>query len=156
MDTPTALIFSRQNVPDLPEGTKYEGVERGAYEVQHEENPDVILVASGSEVSTLVGTAKLLEADGIKSRVVSCPSEGLFRTQDAEYQERLLPHNGKIFALTTGLPVTFQGLVGSRGHVYGLESFGFSAPFKVLDEKLGYTSENIYGEVKKYLATCEA
>ena len=156
MDTPTALIFSRQNVPDLPEGTKYEGVERGAYEVLHEENPDVILVASGSEVSTLVGTAKLLEADGIKSRVVSCPSEGLFRTQDAEYQERLLPHNGKIFALTTGLPVTFQGLVGSRGHVYGLESFGFSAPFKVLDEKLGYTSANIYGEVKKYLATCEA
>lgn len=150
--TPTALIFSRQNVKDLPEGTPYANVAKGAYEVVAAEQPDVILVASGSEVSTLVQTAELLAADGIRARVVSCPSEGLFRRQSKEYQESLLPADAKIFGLTAGLPVNFQGLVGNRGRIHGLESFGFSAPFTVLDEKLGYTPQNIYREVKEYLA----
>lgn len=152
MSTPTALIFSRQNVNDLPAGTNYEeGVAHGAYAVIQEENPDVILIASGSEVSTLAETATLLKQDGIKARVVSCPSEGLFRRQSKEYQEGLLPKNAKIFGLTAGLPVTFEGLVGGNGKVYGLESFGFSAPYKVLDEKLGYTPQNIHNEVVKFL-----
>ena len=152
MSTPTALIFSRQNVNDLPAGTNYEeGVAHGAYAVIQEENPDVILIASGSEVSTLAETATLLKQDGIKARVVSCPSEGLFRLQSKEYQEGLLPKNAKIFGLTAGLPVTFEGLVGGNGKVYGLESFGFSAPYKVLDEKLGYTPQNIHNEVVKFL-----
>lgn len=151
-DTPTALIFSRQNVKDLPAGVDYvSGVRRGAYEVVKEDNPDVILVASGSEVSTLADTAELLKKEGIKSRVVSCPSEGLFRRQSKEYQESLLPSDAKIFGLTAGLPVTFEGLVGSRGRVYGLDSFGFSAPYKVLDEKLGYTAGNICKEVLAYM-----
>lgn len=151
-DTPTALIFSRQNVNDLPAGTDYEkGIAHGAYEVVPEENPDVILVASGSEVSTLAETAALLKQDGIKSRVVSCPSEGLFRNQSKEYQEALLPHDAKIFALTAGLPVTFEGLAGTNGRVHGLDSFGYSAPYKVLDEKLGFTAENIHKEVLEYL-----
>lgn len=149
--TPTALILSRQNVKDLPATTDYTGVERGAYEVVTEEHPDVILVASGSEVSTLGETAVLLKADGIKARVVSCPSEGLFRRQSKAYQEALLPSGAKIFGLTAGLPVTFEGIVGGNGKVYGLESFGFSAPYTVLDEKLGYTPENIYREVLKFL-----
>ena len=132
MDTPTALIFSRQNVNDLPAGTDYvNGVTRGAYEVLPEANPDVILVASGSEVSTLASTATMLKADGIKARVVSCPSEGLFRRQPKEYQDALLPKDKKIFGLTAGLPVLFEGLVGSNGKVHGLESFGFSAPYKL-------------------------
>ncbi len=151
MSTPTALILSRQNVKDLPAGIEYDGVARGAYVVKEESNPDVILVASGSEVSTLVGASEFLAKDGIKSRIIACPSEGLFRRQPKEYQESLLPKNAKVFGLTAGLPVTFEGLVGSEGHVYGLESFGFSAPFTVLDEKLGFTSENIYHEVLKYL-----
>lgn len=152
ISTPTALIFSRQNVNDLPAGTNYkEGVAHGAYAVIQEENPDVILIASGSEVSTLAETATLLKQDGIKARVVSCPSEGLFRRQSKEYQEGLLPKNAKIFGLTAGLPVTFEGLVGGNGKVYGLESFGFSAPYKVLDEKLGYTPQNIHNEVVKFL-----
>lgn len=152
MKTPTALIFSRQNVNDLPAGTNYtDGVAHGAYAVIQEENPDVILVASGSEVSTLADTAALLKQDGIKARVVSCPSEGLFRRQSKEYQESLLPKNAKIFGLTAGLPVTFEGLVGGNGKVYGLDSFGFSAPYKVLDEKLGYTPQNIHNEVVKFL-----
>lgn len=153
MDTPTALIFSRQNVKDLPQTTDYSGVARGAYEVVAERNPDVILVASGSEVSTLAEAAQLLAQDGIKARVVSCPSEGLFRRQSKEYQESILPKGAKIFGLTAGLPVTFEGLVGGNGRVYGLDHFGYSAPYKVLDEKLGYTPQNMYHEIKKFL--CE-
>ena len=149
MDTPTALIFSRQNVENLPEGTDYEMARKGAYIVAgSDENPDVILVASGSEVSTLVAGAKLLRQDGMKVRVVSCPSEGLFRNQPKEYQESILPTGAKIFGLTAGLPVNLQGLVGCNGKVFGLESFGFSAPYKVLDEKLGFTAENVYAQVK--------
>lgn len=151
MDTPTALIFSRQNVKSLPGHVDYTQARKGAYIVEDAENFDVILLASGSEVSTLIDTAELLKADGIKSRVVSCPSDGLFRRQDKAYQEQVLPANARIFALTAGLPVIFEGLVGAHGRVYGLESFGFSAPYKVLDEKLGYTPENIRKEVLAFL-----
>lgn len=149
VDTPTALIFSRQNVENLPEGTDYEGARKGAYIVAGSDaDPDVILVASGSEVSTLAAGAKLLREDGIKVRIVSCPSEGLFRNQSEEYQESVLPRGAKIFGLTAGLPVNLQGLVGCNGKVFGLESFGFSAPYKVLDEKLGFTAMNVYQQVK--------
>ena len=152
MDTPTALIFSRQNVDMLPEGTDYEQARKGAYIIAGaDENPDVILVASGSEVSTLEAGATLLRAEGIKVRVVSCPSEGLFRNQSEEYQESILPKGAKIFGLTAGLPVNLQGLVGCNGKVFGLESFGFSAPYKVLDEKLGFTAQNVYNQVKAML-----
>ena len=151
-DSPTALILSRQNIEMLPEGNDYEAAAKGAYIVAgSEENPDVILVASGSEVSTLAAGARLLREDGVKIRIVSCPSEGLFRSQPKEYQESVLPCGAKIFGLTAGLPVNLQGLVGCNGKVYGLESFGFSAPYKVLDEKLGFTAENVYNQVKAML-----
>ena len=149
IDSPTGLILSRQNIEMLPEGTDYTQAEKGAYIVGgSDENPDVILVASGSEVSTLAAGAKLLRADGMKVRIVSAPSEGLFRAQPKEYQESVLPTGAKIFGLTAGLPVNLQGLVGCNGKVFGLESFGFSAPYKVLDEKLGFTAENVYNQVK--------
>lgn len=147
--TPTALIFSRQNITNLPAGNDYAQAARGAYIVAgSEENPDVILVASGSEVSTLVAGAELLRKDGIRVRIVSAPSEGLFRSQSKEYQESIIPTGSKVFGLTAGLPVTLEGLVGSNGKVWGLPSFGFSAPYKVLDEKLGFTAENVYRQVK--------
>ena len=152
MDTPTAMICSRQNVNSLPEGTDYSQVRKGAYIVKDDPNYDVILLASGSEVSTLLAGAELLNADGIKTRIVSVPSEGLFRTQSNEYQESVLPKGAKIFGMTAGLPVTLQSLVGVEGMVYGLESFGFSAPYKVLDEKLGFNAENVYKQVKDYLS----
>ncbi|WP_028909216.1 transketolase family protein [Prevotella sp. AGR2160] len=153
MDTPTALIFSRQGIPCLPEGNDYEQARKGAYIVKgSDENPDVILVASGSEVSTLEAGTEALRHDGLKVRVVSAPSEGLFRRQTKEYQESVLPKNAKIFGLTAGLPVTLEGLVGANGKVYGMKSFGFSAPYKVLDEKLGYTGDNVYKQVKEFLA----
>ena len=153
METPTALILSRQNVDNLAEGTNYELARKGAYVVGNsDENFDVILLASGSEVSTLEAGAVLLRKDGVKVRIVSVPSEGLFRRQSAEYQEQVLPKGSKIFGLTAGLPVTLEGLVGSNGKVFGLDSFGYSAPFTVLNEKLGFTAENVYNQVKALLA----
>ena len=150
--TPTALILSRQNITNLPAGTDYAQAARGAYIVAgSDEQPDVILLASGSEVSTLVAGAELLRKDGVKVRIVSVPSEGLFRSQTAEYQESILPRDAKVFGLTAGLPVTLEGLVGPNGKVWGLPSFGFSAPYKVLDEKLGFTAENVYRQVKEML-----
>ena len=154
--TPTALILSRQNINDLPaKGNRYDEAlqaEKGAYIVESDENPDVIMVASGSEVATLVEGAALLRTDGVKVRIVSVPSEGLFRSQSKEYQESVIPTGSKIFGLTAGLPVNLEGLVGANGKVWGLESFGFSAPYKVLDEKLGFTGQNVYNQVKELLA----
>jgi transketolase len=153
--TPTGLILSRQNIKDLParESRFDEALQadKGAYIVQDEENYDVILLASGSEVATLVEGADLLRADGVKVRIVSVPSEGLFRAQSAEYQESVLPKGKKKFGMTAGLSVTLEGLVGADGSVWGMNSFGFSAPYQVLDEKLGYTGNNVYEQVKKIL-----
>lgn len=152
MSTPTALILSRQGIQNLPAGNDYQQVRKGAYIVAgSDEDFDVILLASGSEVATLEAGAALLRNDGIKVRIVSVPSEGLFRRQSREYQELILPTNARIFGLTAGLPVTLEGLVGSRGRVFGLSSFGFSAPYKILDEKLGFTAANVYKEVKEML-----
>lgn len=152
-ETPTALIFSRQNITKLPKGTDYEKAANGAYIVAgSDENFDVILLADGSEVATLVAGTELLRKDNIKVRIVSVPSEGLFRSQSKEYQESILPKGSKIFGMTAGLPVTLEGLVGANGKVFGMESFGFSAPYNVLDEKLGYTAENVYKQVKDLLA----
>lgn len=152
METPTALIFSRQNIAKLPAGTDYEQARKGAYIVAGSDDDfDIILLASGSEVSTLVAGAELLKKDGVKVRIVSVPSEGLFRAQSKEYQESILPTGSKIFGMTAGLPVTLEGLVGANGKVWGMPSFGFSAPYKVLDEKLGYTGENVYKQVKDML-----
>lgn len=156
-NSPTALVLSRQNIENLPvNGDGYESAlqtEKGAYIVlRPAEKPDVVLVASGSEVSTLVEGAKLLsERDGLKVQVVSAPSEGLFRNQPAEYQESVLPSGIPRFGLTAGLPVTLAGLVGENGKTWGLETFGFSAPYKVLDEKLGFNGENVYQQVKEML-----
>lgn len=152
ISTPSALIFSRQNITNLPAGNDYSQAAKGAYIVAgSDNNPDVILVASGSEVSTLEAGAELLRKEGVKVRIVSAPSEGLFRSQSKEYQNEILPNGAKIFGLTAGLPVNLEGLVGANGKVFGLESFGFSAPYKVLDEKLGFTADNVYKQVKEML-----
>ena len=156
MSTPTALILSRQNITDLPaKENRYQealGAEKGAYILNEDANPDVTLIASGSEVSTLVDGAALLRADGVKVRIVSVPSEGLFRTQPKDYQYSVIKPDGKNFALTAGLPVSMESLVGFNGRVWGMNSFGYSAPYKVLDEKLGFTGQNVYKQVKELLA----
>jgi transketolase len=156
--TPTALILSRQNIKDLPslDNNRYSDAlksEKGAYVVLDcSGTPDIILLASGSEVATLVEGADLLRKDNLKIRIVSAPSEGLFRSQPEEYQKSVLPDNIPVFGLTAGLPVTLHGLVGPKGKVWGVTSFGYSAPYKVLDEKFGFTADNVYRQVKDYLA----
>ena len=155
LDTPTALILSRQDVKTLP-GNSYEKslrAERGGYNVSTVEHPAALLIANGSEVSTLVAGAELLKREGIEVNIASIPSEGLFRNQPKEYQESVLLPGVPRFGLTAGLPVTLQGLVPEgTGTVWGMESFGFSAPYKVLDEKLGFTPENVAEQVRKLLA----
>jgi transketolase len=156
--TPTGLILSRQNIKDLPsaKGDRFTDAlrsDKGAYIVQDCEGiPDIILIASGSEVATLVEGALLLRNDGLKIRIVSAPSEGLFRIQNEEYRKSIVPENTPVFGLTAGLSVTLLGLVGPKGKIWGLNSFGFSAPYKILDEKFGFTAENVYRQVRDYLA----
>jgi len=156
-NTPTAFILSRQNIKNLPsKGNPYQQAlqaTKGAYIVEDcEGTPDIILLASGSEVSTLVDGAELLrERDGLKVRIVSVPSEGVFRNQPEKYQNSILPAGIKRFGLTAGLPVTLEKLTGENGKVWGLDTFGYSAPYKVLDKKLGFTGENVYNQVKEML-----
>ena len=155
--TPTALLLSRQNVPTLPArpgSTRLDDcaqVAKGAYILKDAVNPDVILLANGSEVSTQLAGARKLEEKGLKVRVISAPSEGLFRKQSHEYQLRVLPSDIPVFGLSAGLPVTLQGLVGPKGKVFGLDHFGYSAPYKVLDEKFGFTAENVVKQVEEML-----
>jgi transketolase len=155
--TPTALLLTRQNVPTLPASAGSTRLAdaaqaaRGAYIVRNAANPDVILIANGSEVSTQMDGALKLEAAGLKARVVSAPSEGLFRQQSAEYQQEVLPEGIPVFGLTAGLPVNLMGLAGSKGRVFGLDHFGYSAPYKVLDEKFGFTADNVVKEVLSLL-----
>lgn len=150
--SPSGLILSRQNVNDLPAENRFEQAkqaEKGAYIVENcDGTPDVILLANGSEVSTLVaGAAKLKAEKGVKVRIVSVPSEGLFREQTSAYQEEILPAHIPTFGLTAGLPVNLRGLVGSQGRIWGLQHFGYSAPYTVLDEKFGFTAANVFQEV---------
>jgi len=157
--TPTALVLSRQNIKDIPAktgSTRYYDAyqaELGAYiAVDCAGIPDIILIASGSEVSTLVAGAELLKNQkNLNVRIVSVISEGLFRNQSKEYQLDIIPDNIPLFGLTAGLPVTLAGLVGNKGKIWGLDHFGFSAPAKVLDEKFGFTPENIFQQVMEFL-----
>ena len=157
--SPTALLLSRQNIADVPAmngSSRYQDAlksARGAYIVKSPDGePDIVLVANGSEVATLFdGAEKLEQEKGLKIQIVSAPSEGLFRNQDMAYQEEVIPSDKPTFGLTAGLPVTLRGLVGGKGKVVGLDHFGYSAPYKVLDEKFGYTAENVFNQVVSYL-----
>jgi transketolase len=147
---PTSLVLSRQNLP-LIEGTCDLATKGGYILKDCEGTPDVVLLASGSEVSTLAGAAELLRAEGVKIRLVSVPSEGLFRDQSREYQLSILPEGIRRYGLTSGLPCTLAALVGENGMIQGLDHFGYSAPAGVLDEKFGYTPAQVYENVKKFL-----
>ena len=154
--SPTGLILSRQNVTDIPamNGDRYTEalqMEKGGYVVLDDENPDVVLVGNGSEVGTLFGASQLLKEEGIKCRIVSMPSIGLFKRQSEEYRKSVIPDDKPIFGLTAGLPSVFFTVVGVNGKVYGLDHFGASAPYTVLDEKYGYNAPNIAAEVKKFI-----
>lgn len=157
VDTPTALILSRQNVNDIPcDGNRYEqalNADKGAYVVKDVKGtPDLVMVASGSEVATLFEGAQLLEErKGLKIRIVSAPSEGLFRSQSEAYQKSVIADELPVYGMTAGMPLTISGLVGKNGFVHGLDHFGFSAPYTVLDEKFGFNGESVYNEVCQFL-----
>jgi transketolase len=163
VNSPTALLLSRQNIKDLPvrDGSNLYNdalqCSKGAYVVIHaSKKPDIVFVGNGSEVSTLVDGARLLnQRNKIEVQVVSAISEGLFRNQDESYQQQVIPRHVPILGLTAGLPSTLKGLVGDKGLVIGMESFGFSAPYAVLDEKLGFTAENVYNQAIEYLKKFE-
>lgn len=156
-DTPTALVLSRQNLPDLPaaSGNRFEealnGCRRGGYVVVDVDDPDLILVANGSEVSLLCEVAAELATEGKKARVVSVPSIGRFLDQDVDYRRSVITPGVKVFGLTAGLPSTLRGVVGADGEIFGLDHFGASAPYKVLDEKFGFTTSHVKSMVDKFL-----
>ena len=153
---PVALVLSRQNIKNLPtlgasRREEAAQISKGAYVVMDAAKPAAVLIASGSEVSTLIEGAELLAEEGIAVRVVSAPSEGLFRDQPRSYQETVLPAGLPRYGMTSGLPVNLLGLVGEKGMIHGLDHFGYSAPYKVLDEKFGYNGKTVAAEVKKML-----
>ena len=153
--TSTGLILSRQNIQDIPSSVgRYEeakAARKGGYLVHETKKPDVVLVGNGSEVATLIAGARLLAEKGIHVNIASVPSEGLFRQQSVAYQKSVIPDDIPVFGLTAGLPATLQGLVGSNGKVFGLNHFGYSAPAPVLDEKFGFTGENVFVQVSELL-----
>ena len=158
--TPTALILSRQNINDLPSqhGSDYASryndalqATRGGYILYKDENPEIVLVGNGSEVSTLVEAAQLLKAErDLRVQIVSIPSIGLFKNKPVEYQNETIPPQLPAFGLTSGLPSTLRSVVNG-GDVFGLDHFGASAPYKVLDEKFGFSPQNIAIEIEKTL-----
>ena len=155
-DTPTALILSRQDIKDIPSATGNRLADasqaiKGAYIVWKDENPDIVLVANGSEVATLVDAAAILHNNGISCQIVSAPSLGLFAHQTKEYRTSVIPEHLPIYGLTAGLPSTLRPIVGDKGLIHGLDHFGQSAPYKVLDEKFGFTPEQVANEIKNYL-----
>jgi transketolase len=155
-ERPVALITSRQNIKDLPAKSgnrraEAEGLHRGGYVVWDSEDAKAVLIASGSEVSTLVEGAELLASEGIGVRIVSVPSEGIFRDQTREYQREVLPEGLPRYGMTAGLPLTMAGLVGECGKIHGVDHFGYSAPYKVLDEKFGFNGVTVAAEVKEIL-----
>ncbi|MDI6401228.1 transketolase [Balneolaceae bacterium ANBcel3] len=156
-DTPTALILSRQNIPAVwtdgkDRASSSADARKGAYVVNDQaDNPDIVLVANGSEVSTVAAVAERLKEEGVTARVVSAISEGLLSNQPDSYKKELIPSDKPVFALTAGLPVTMQGLIPPHGICSGLNHFGYSAPAGVLDEKFGFTPDTVIPKVKEYL-----
>lgn len=153
---PSGLILSRQNIVDIPSESRLEDaaqLTKGAYLVHNtSDQPDIILIANGSEVATLVEATPILESEyKLKVNIVSVPSEGIFRTQSKDYQDTILTPGVPVFGLTAGLPVTLESLVKDNGAVFGMTHFGYSAPYTVLDEKFGYTSKNVVSQVLQLL-----
>lgn len=157
-DTPTGLILTRQDVEDLPSasGNRYADalqMEKGGYAVVDCENPDIVLVGNGSDVLLLVKSAEQLKAEGINARVVSVPSIGLFMEQPEEYRKSLIPDNKPVYGKTSGIASTLLRVVGTNGRIAGLNHFGYSAPYKVLEQKFGFTVDATLADIKDYLAS---
>ncbi|HPQ69425.1 MAG TPA: transketolase [bacterium] len=153
---PTVLLTSRQDLPaiDRTRAAAATGLRRGAYVLwESAAQPELIFIATGSEVHLALEVGQKLAAEGEKVRVVSMPSWELFAAQDAAYRESVLPaKTGKRLAVEAGLKYGWERWVGPAGAVIGLEHYGDSAPWQVLYEKYGFTVENIEARARQLLA----
>lgn len=153
---PTILILSRQDLEDIPSADRRNEamqLEKGAYIVERTgDNPQVVLLGNGSEVALLTHVAARLKEEGVASQVVSMPSMGIFMNQTADYQNKVLPPNVKLFGLTSGLPAVMYPVMRGDWEVRGLNRFGASAPASELDKQFGYTVDHVLAEVKAFLA----
>ena len=146
---PSSLVLTRQNLPVL-ENSSFENVAKGAYVVyETEKNFDTIIIATGSEVSLAINSAKKLEEYGIKSRVISMPSIELFEEQSAEYKEQLLPNSiRRRVAIEMGNTALWYKYVGLDGLVIGIDTFGASAPASKVIEEYGFTVDKVVEKIK--------
>jgi transketolase len=153
---PACLVLSRQAMPTL-DRAKYasaEGVAKGGYILLDAEGgkPDVVLMASGSEVQHCVAAAETLKAEGIKARIVSMPSWSLFELQDAKYRESVLPASVTArVSIEMAATLGWDRYVGPKGKIIGMHSFGSSAPLKDLLKKFGFGPEQVVAAAKEVL-----
>jgi transketolase len=152
-DGPSELILSRQKVADPPPGSRAEDARRGGYVLLREQGgaPEVVFLATGSEVGLAVEAAKELGTGGIRARVVSLPCLEVFKEQDAQWQADVLPAAGLRVSIEAGRTDGWRGWVGSDGLTIGIDDFGHSAPYQDLVEHLGFTSKAVVAKVKKQL-----
>jgi len=151
---PTSFALTRQGVPNLsrPEGFEPEQILRGAYVIDGcDGSPDVVIVASGSEVGVAVSAKKLLADSGKKIRVVSAPCWDQFQREDASYREEIIPRSARRVVLEIGVSWPWQGAVGDDGLVIGHDDFGHSAPAKVIQQKLGHDVESVATRIRAWL-----
>jgi len=150
---PTALILTRQNVPTL-EGTSADGFAKGAYVIAGgDEDADVLIVATGSEVQVALAAREQLAGGGIKARVVSMPCRELFERQDAAYRESVIPPSLKArVSVEAGSPLGWREIVGDAGQIVGIDHFGESAQGDTLLQKYGFTAENVAAKAKASIA----
>jgi len=127
----------------------YSGVSKGAYVLEDAQNPQVVLIGTGSEVWPCVDAKKLLEAEGIRARVVSMPSWEIYDEQSNEYKQSVLPDGVPKLAVEAGSPIGWWKHVGKDGDVVGLDRFGASAPGNIVLEKLGFTGPSVAERAKK-------
>ncbi|MTD30132.1 transketolase [Planomicrobium sp. YIM 101495] len=154
-DTPTVLVLSRQDLPVLEQSGELaeEGVSKGAYTVSGVENPQALLLATGSEVSLAVEAQKQLAEDGIQVSVVSMPSWDRFEKQDAAYKQSVLPkHVKKRLAIEVGSSFGWERYTGDEGDILAIDRFGASAPGEKIMEEFGFTANNVAEKVKALLA----
>src|SRR5580698_1650343 len=151
--TPAFFALSRQDLPIIDPATHdaYANVSKGAYIVEGADQPQVILIGTGSELWTAMAAAKLLTDEGIKTRVVSMPSTKIFDEQSAEYKASLLPAGVPKLAVEAGATLGWWKYVGSTGDVVGLDRFGASSPGAIALKELGFSGENVAARAKALL-----
>jgi transketolase len=150
-DGPTALVFTRQKLGfiDREKYAPAEGVVLGAYVLADTERPQVVLMSSGSEVALILAAHERLVAQGIRSRVVSVPSQELFARQNAQYRESVLPTGVPRLAIEAAHPMSWYRWVAPGDVVMGLERYGASAPYERIYEELGLTVDRVVEEATR-------